>query len=64
MNRDKVNASRDKYLRFFGPLVVIFIFRVVVLFLLLFFSQVCLTCVRLFYILIQHKVILGADGVG
>lgn len=64
MNRDKVNAWRDKYLRFFGPLVVIFIFRVVVLFLLLFFSQVWLTCVRLFYILIQHKVILGADGVG
>lgn len=64
MNRYKVNAWRGKYLRFFGPLVIIFVFRVVVLFFLLFFSQVRLTCVRLFYILIQHKVILGTDGVG
>lgn len=51
-------------LRRFGPLVILFIFRVVVLFLLLFFSQVRLTCLRLIYILIQHKVIPGTDSVG
>lgn len=64
INMYKVNAWRGKYLRFSGPLVILFIIRMVVLFLLLLFSQVRLTCLRLFCILIQHQVILGTDSVG